>query len=75
MMRRKWPCAGVQIPANEGVIGLTSEDTVDILSYMSDHLDETQSGADEKDHGETAIDAKTPEGACVRKRERIGSMC
>ena len=37
----KMALAGVQIPANEGVIGLTSEDTVDILSYMSDHLDET----------------------------------
>lgn len=33
--------AGVQIPPNEGVIGLTSEDTVDILSYMSDYLDMT----------------------------------
>ena len=31
---------GVQIPANEGVIGLTSEDTVDILEYMSGNLDQ-----------------------------------
>ena len=31
---------GVQIPGNEGVIGLTSEDTVDILEYMSGNLDQ-----------------------------------
>ncbi len=36
----KLAMAGVQIPVNEGMIGVTSEDTVDILAYMSDHLDE-----------------------------------
>lgn len=32
---------GVQIPPNEGVIGLTSEDTIDILEYMSANLNQT----------------------------------
>ena len=31
---------GVQVPGNEGMIGVTSEDMVDILEYMSGHLDE-----------------------------------
>ena len=36
----KLAMAGVQVPVNEGMIGITSEDTVDILEYMSGHLDE-----------------------------------
>lgn len=31
---------GVEVPVNEGMIGVTSEDTVDVLEYMSGHLDE-----------------------------------
>ena len=36
----KLALSGVQVPVNEGMIGVTSEDTVDILAYMSYHLDE-----------------------------------